>query len=304
MKEFITYYEQKWKKDLLPSKYNIFEKIRAINDVPEIHLRVLKNSSKSENPSFWKFIESIGKNLAKHVKDCRKFRGSPDNFKINFSPRVNCSIHNNRERSVSSGIKKLFQLLSEHRIEASEFLERVMVVMHDYYNDFFFDKYLLEKELTDMSDRIDAFFAELPDASFVFENNVENDDDEVQRSEAVVNEMQRVIDGLQPADVNAEVIDGNDIYNARCRRCNVALVTTINLPCKHIESCNNCITKENNVCFICNTLIARTERVFLPNDTEDELYIKALTYEPNHEGALTNHQRTVQELDRRTQQDC
>ncbi|KAH0535332.1 uncharacterized protein LOC123266835 [Cotesia glomerata] len=147
-----------------------------------------------------------------------------------------------------------------------------MVVMHDYYNDFFFDKYLLEKELTDMSDRIDAFFAELPDASFVFENNVGNDDDDVQRSEAVVNEMQRVIDVLQPADVNAEVIDGNDIYNARCRRYNVAIVTTINLPCKHIESCNNCITRENNVCSTCNTLIARTERVFLPNDTEGDGY--------------------------------
>ncbi|KAH0535331.1 hypothetical protein KQX54_015926 [Cotesia glomerata] len=37
-KEFITYYEQKWKKDLLPSKYSIFEEIRTINDVPEIHL--------------------------------------------------------------------------------------------------------------------------------------------------------------------------------------------------------------------------------------------------------------------------
>ncbi|XP_074114219.1 uncharacterized protein LOC141537250 [Cotesia typhae] len=138
IKEFITYYEQKWKKDLLPSKYSIFEEVRAINDVPEIHLRVLKNSLQSENLSFWKFIESIGMNLAKHVKDCRKFRNSPDNYKINFTPRVNWSINNNRERSVSSGIKKLFQLLSEHRIDTSEYLERAVVVMRDHYNDFFF----------------------------------------------------------------------------------------------------------------------------------------------------------------------
>ncbi|XP_044588920.1 uncharacterized protein LOC123268104 [Cotesia glomerata] len=273
IKEFITYYEQKWKKDLLPKKYSIFEDVRAINDVSEIHLRVLKNSLPSENPSFWKFIESIGTNLAKHVKDCRKFQDSPKNYKIKFTPRVNCSINNNRERSVSSGIKKLSQLLSEHRIDASEYLERAVVVMRDYYNDFFFDKYLLEKELTDMSNRFDAFFAELPDTSFLFENDLGvNDDDEVQRSDDVVNEMQRVIDGLQPADVNVEIIDGNEIFNVQCRRCNIAQVTTINFPCRHIESCDNCITRANNVCSICNTLIDRTVRIFLPNDTEGDGY--------------------------------
>ncbi|XP_044580661.1 E3 ubiquitin-protein ligase mind-bomb-like [Cotesia glomerata] len=150
----------------------------------------------------------------------------------------------------------------------------------------FFDQYILPEELTIVSIDLDAELDLLlsPPRPWLFENNdydPENDDDDddgierpvLYRSSSVLEDMKRIINELQPPDEDDEDIDVNNEYNVRCTRCKIALVTAVNLPCKHVEMCNNCASRRiNNCCSVCQESITRTERIFLPTDSEGNGY--------------------------------
>lgn len=74
---------------------------------------------------------------------------------INTTPRVNDSINNNRNKSVTTGSRKLCKLLDDQDITASEYVDRALEILKEFYNDFFYDNsYYLPEELLQVNDDI------------------------------------------------------------------------------------------------------------------------------------------------------
>ncbi|XP_074113740.1 uncharacterized protein LOC141536864 isoform X1 [Cotesia typhae] len=214
------------------------------------------------------------------VKDCQKIFDEPDGrLIINFSPQINASINKNGT-SVTSEMKKLGKLFIEDKISYMEFVERGLVVLQEFYDDMFFDNYIMPEELAVFCSDLVPFL--LLDTSLLPQrmNNPEADDGEnndpenkKKRSNFLLNQMEKIINELRQSDISPEVINGNQKYSAKCRKCTIRLVTTINLPCKHAELCHICnLRRKDYACSICKEFVTRMERVFLPADAEGEGY--------------------------------
>ncbi|CAG5092717.1 Protein of unknown function, partial [Cotesia congregata] len=63
-----------------------------------------------------------------------------DKPRISFTPKINHSFNNCGKNSVISGLKKLWRALDDERIDSREFIDKSMVVMHEFLDDFFIDK--------------------------------------------------------------------------------------------------------------------------------------------------------------------
>ncbi|CAG5091017.1 Protein of unknown function [Cotesia congregata] len=295
-----TYYQSKWITDFTPAKFSLFGDIGSINDCSEIHQRVLLNKLQSDNPGFWKFIGFVSINFSKITKDYEKIIND-DNKRPTYVSQINKSFDSIGNKDLPSKVQELWQQLTENIINPSEFLERGFNVMAGYYNDLFFNNYILPEELTIVSHDLYElrknnyhYFKHYCVLKFLYNclsffflaneyvPNIRNqiDDGDVieerpfaRRSRSALDEIERIVNELQPTDDDNEVVDGNYLYDSQCSRCKVKLVTTINFPCKHVEMCSGCASgRSHKLCSVCQKTIARTERIFLPTDTEGEGY--------------------------------
>lgn len=90
-------------------------------------------------------------NFAKLTKDYEKIKRNVDKGRPTYVSRINRSFDNIGNKDLPSKVKQLWQQLTENSINTSEFLERGLNAMTGYYNDLFFNNYVLPEELTIVS---------------------------------------------------------------------------------------------------------------------------------------------------------